>query len=84
MHLYNQLDVIPVFMASVLLFSIAQGLVTLNEQSLYTTKDFIFIGFSVLFCILGIIILMMKNKETIKTKAMAKEEEEFDQLSEME
>ena len=77
MHLYNLLDVVPILMASNMLFDISQGLVTLDEQSFYTTKDFIFIGLSVFFCIFGIIILMLKNKETIKTKAMAKDEEEF-------
>ena len=56
----------------------------LNEQSSYEMKYLIFLVISICACLAGIIILLMKNQETIKTKAMEKDPEESYEESEME
>ena len=85
MKYYDLLDVIPVFMTSLLVFNILEGLIILDEYNAnYERSDFVGITIGIVLCLLGITLLMLKNHDTVKTKAMAKDEEESDASSEME
>ena len=85
MKYYDLLDVIPVFMTSLLIFNILEGLIILDEYNAnYERNDFVGITIGIVLCLLGITLLMLKNHDTVKTKAMAKDEEESDASSEME
>ena len=85
MKYYDLLDVIPVFMTSLLIFNILEGLIILDEYNAnYERSDFVGITIGIVLCLLGVLWLMLKNHDTVKTKAMAKDEEESDASSEME
>ena len=83
MKYYDLIDVIPIHMASVLVFNIVEGLIILDEFSAYSTKELIGISIGILCCCFGITILMFKNKDKVKTKAMTKDDDESDEEEEM-
>ena len=78
MKYYDQLDVVPIFLTSVLIFNIVEGMILLDEVSLYERTDLIGISFGIAACMLGIIILTSKNADQVKTKAMIKDEGDSD------
>ena len=79
MKYYDQIDVIPIFLTSLLIFNITEGCILLDEISLYGRNDIIFISFGIAVCVAGIIILMIKNADKAKLQAMIKDEDESDQ-----
>ena len=83
MKYYDLLDVIPIFMTSLLIFNIVEGLVILDEYSVYERNDLVGITIGIVLCLLGITLLMFKNHDQVKTKAMARDEEDSDASSEM-
>ena len=83
MKYYDLLDVIPIFMTSLLIFNIVEGLVILDEYSVYERNDLVGITIGIVFCLLGITLLMLKNHDQVKTKAMARDDEDSDASSEM-
>ena len=78
MKYYDQIDVIPIFLTSLLIFNITEGCILLDEISLYGTNDIIFISFGIAVCVSGIIILMIKNADKAKLQAMIKDDDESD------
>ena len=67
MKYYDQLDVIPIFMTSLLMFNIIEGMILLDEISLYSSNQLLGIAAGIVACIIGIIIIMTKNADKIKT-----------------
>ena len=63
MKYYDLIDVIPIHMASVLVFNIVEGLIILDEFSAYSSKELMGIAIGILCCCFGITILMFKNKD---------------------
>ena len=78
MKYYDQIDVIPIFLTSLLIFNITEGCILLDEISLYGTNDIIFISFGIAVCVAGIIILMIKNADKAKLQALIKDDDESD------
>ena len=83
MKYYDLLDVIPIFMTSLLIFNIVEGLVILDEYSVYERNDLVGITIGIVLCLMGITLLMLKNHTQVKTKAMARDSEDSDASSEM-
>ena len=84
MKFYDLLDVIPIFMTSILIFNILEGLIILDEYSAYENgSDLVGITVGIVLCLLGITLLMLKNHDQVKTKAMTKDESDSDASSEM-
>ena len=82
MKYYDQLDVIPVFMSSTLVFNILGGIFILNEYSLYNRNQLIGIFISILICMAGISLLLIKNDDMMKIKEMTKDDDESDASNE--
>ena len=84
MKFYDLLDVIPIFMTSILVFNILEGLIILDEYSAYEdANDLVGITIGIVLCLLGITLLMLKNHDQVKTKAMTKDESDSDASTEM-
>ena len=83
MKYYDLLDVIPIFMTSLLIFNIVEGLVILDEYSVYERNDLWGITIGIVLCLMGITLLMLKNHTQVKTKAMARDDSDSDASSEM-
>ena len=81
MKYYDHLDVIPIFMTSLLVFNICYGLVLLDEMDNYVGYDYIGIVIGVILCIFGISLLVAKNAEIVKTKALTNTDEESDEYN---
>ena len=60
MKYYNNLDVMPIYQALVLIGMITAGLVLLNESELYTLGDLCLLSASALFVVAGIFVLTKK------------------------
>ena len=65
-------------MTSLLMFNIVEGMVLLDEVRLYSSSQLLGIALGIAACVAGIIILMTKNADKIKTQAMTKEDDESD------
>ena len=83
MKYYDLLDITPIYMASILVFNIVEGLIILDEYTAYTRNGLIGIGIGILCCCFGITMLMVKNHDKVKTKAMSKDINESDEESEI-
>ena len=83
MKYYDLLDITPIYMISILMFQIVEGLIILDEYSAYTTNELIWIASAIAVSILGIIMLLLKNHDKVKTKAMTKDDDESDEESEI-
>ena len=70
MKYYDHLDVIPIFMTSLLIFNILSGLVILDEMDNYVPSDFLGIGTGIILCMSGISILITKNAEIERTEVL--------------
>ena len=64
MKLYDQIEVIPLYLTSNLVFMTISGMVILNEVALYTFGQLVGIFFGIVFCILGIVIMNYKLTST--------------------
>ena len=64
MKLYDQIEVIPLYLTSSLVFMTISGMVILNEVALYTFGQLVGIFFGIVFCILGIVIMNFKLTST--------------------
>ena len=62
MKYYDQLEVIPVFASSQLVFIILSGLILLDEYSLYKDEELVGLAIGVAVCAVGVFILLVKNK----------------------
>lgn len=84
MKYYDHLDVIPIYMTSLLVFNICCGLILFDEFALYTRSGFLGIVLGIGMCMSGISLLVFKNAAAVKTKAMSvsKDSEESDASSE--
>ena len=72
MKYYDQLDVIPIFMTAYLVFGICSGMIFFDEASSYTAGNLVGIVAGILVCMLGIVLLVMKNAK-VKTVALTDE-----------
>ena len=70
MKYYDQLDVVPIFMTSYLIFGIFCGMIFLAEYKAYSKLNFIGIAIGISLCIVGITLLVMKNNK-VKTEALS-------------
>ena len=70
MKYYDQIEVVPVFLIAVLIFVLLAGMVVLNDIILYNAWGLIGITVGVVFCSIGIYIVIMKNT-TIQTPKQA-------------
>ena len=61
MKYYDQIEVVPVFLIAVLIFVLLCGMVVLNDVILYKASGLIGIAVGVIFCSIGIYIVIMKN-----------------------
>ena len=77
MKYYDQLDVVPIFMTSYLVFGIFCGMIFLAEYTAYSKLNFIGIAIGISFCVAGITLLVMKNKK-VKTDALSTNLDEQD------
>ena len=68
MKYYDQIEVVPIFLISVLIFVLICGMVILNDIVLYSVGGIIGITIGVIFCSIGIYIVIMKNT-SIQTPA---------------
>ena len=68
MKYYDQIEVVPIFLISVLIFVLICGMVILNDIVLYSAGGIIGITIGVIFCSIGIYIVIMKNT-SIQTPA---------------
>ena len=75
MKYYDQLDVIPIFMTSFLVFGIVCGLVFLDEWDLYNWSSGLGIFCGVLLCIAGIALIVLKNAKVAKKNVLRQENE---------
>ena len=57
MKLYDQIEVIPLYLTSSLVFTTISGMVILNEVALYTFGQLVGIFFGIVLCILGIVVM---------------------------
>ena len=62
MKYYDQLEVIPVFASSQLVFTILSGLTLLDEYSLYTSAELAGLAIGVAACALGVLLVLVKNR----------------------
>ena len=62
MKYYDQLEVIPVFASSQLVFIILSGLILLDEYSLYNSAELAGLAVGAGVCAVGVLILLLKNK----------------------
>lgn len=69
MKYYDQLDVIPIFMTSFLVFGIVCGFVFLDEWKLYSWLSGLGIFSGVSLCIAGITLIVLKNAKVAKKNA---------------
>ena len=57
MKLYDQIEVIPLYLTSSLVFMTISGMIILNEVALYTFGQLVGIFFGIVLCILGIVVM---------------------------
>ena len=60
MELYEQVDTIPIYQSSLILFNIGAGAVIMQESSNYTVSEFMMIVLGGLVSILGVWIIIKK------------------------
>ena len=83
MKYYDQLDVIPVFMTSFLVFGIVCGLIFFNEIESYTWGSGAGILGGCLLCIAGIALIVLKNAKVAKKNVRSNSEASWQSLDEL-
>ena len=83
MKYYDQLDVIPVFMTSFLVFGIVCGLIFFNEIESYTWGSGAGIFGGCLLCIAGIALIVLKNAKVAKKNVRSGSEASWQALDEL-
>ena len=83
MKYYDQLDVIPVFMTSFLVFGIVCGLIFFNEIESYTWGSGAGILGGCLLCIAGIALIVLKNAKVAKKNVRSGSEASWQSLDEL-
>ena len=83
MKYYDQLDVIPVFMTSFLVFGIVCGLIFFNEIASYTWGSGSGIMGGCLLCIAGIALIVLKNAKVAKKNVRSASEASWQSLDEL-
>ena len=61
MKYYDQIEVIPMYVTSSLIFTIVSGMIMLNEIADYSPGQLVGIFFGIVICILGIVIMSQKT-----------------------
>ena len=64
MRYYEQMEVIPIFETSVMVFWICTGMLLLDEIQFYTSKQLWYIVFAVFICSIGVKFLTSKKTFT--------------------
>jgi hypothetical protein len=62
MELYDQVDTIPVYQSSLILFNIAAGAIILQEARLYKWWEFMFVVLCGFISIIGVYVIVKKPK----------------------
>jgi hypothetical protein len=61
-HLYDQIEIVPIYQASLILLNMLCGSVIMKESSDYTNQDFLFLLFCLIICISGVFIVQKRPK----------------------
>merc|ERR1712183_131539 len=82
MKYYDHLDVVPIFMTSMLIFNISCGMVIFDEVENYDRNEFVGISAGIILCALGISIIVAKNTEIVKKEILSSETEKSNESRE--
>ena len=66
MKYYDQIEVIPIYLTSTVIFTVVSGMVMLNEIRLYSALQLVGICIGMVLCIAGIVIMNYKNSSANK------------------
>ena len=57
MHLYDQIEIVPIYQSALILLNMLCGSVIMNESADYSNQDFLFLLFCLVICITGVVII---------------------------
>lgn len=62
MHLYDQIEIVPIYQASLILLNMLCGSVIMKESNDYSNQDFIFLLLCLIICISGVYTIAKRPK----------------------
>ena len=62
MHLYDQIEIVPIYQAALILLNMLCGSVIMKESNDYSNQDFFFLLFCLIICISGVFIIAKRPK----------------------
>lgn len=62
MHLYDQIEIVPIYQAALILLNMLCGSVIMKESNDYSNQDFFFLLFCLIICISGVFTIAKRPK----------------------